>query len=157
MTTLRFALPILFALAACGGPPEAAIPIGTMPEGGSFNGVWQSPQYGEMHLCETGAQVVGRYAKDERSGTVQGTVQGDVLRFTWEEQRELVGGRPRTSTGRGYFKLVAGADGSYAVQGEWGYDTNVTGGGVWEARKLRRREPENCPGTDAGGEAGGEG
>lgn len=140
-------------LVACGGSTEAVIDVGSMPEGGTFNGVFQSAQYGEMHLCETGAQVVGRYEKDERRGTVQGTVQGDVLRFAWEESRELVGGRPRVTSGRGYFRLVAGRDGSFGLKGEWGYGTNLTGGGPWEAIKLRRRQPEDCPGADAGGDA----
>ncbi|MEM6957115.1 MAG: hypothetical protein AAF645_15605, partial [Myxococcota bacterium] len=80
-------------LTACGGG-SANLTAGAMPPGRTFQGVWQSPQYGNMHVCVTGAQVVGDFEKDERRGTIQGTVQGDLMRFQWEEQRELVVGRP---------------------------------------------------------------
>ena len=131
-------------LAACGGGGSANISIGTMPAGGSFHGVWQSPQYGEMHLCQTGAQVHGMYEKDERSGKIQGSIQGDVMRFSWEEERELVAGRPTTTRGRGYFRIVQGGDDDWYFKGEWGVDDKETGGGEWNGVRLRNREPEKC-------------
>ena len=140
---------VLLALAACGGG-SARIHIGTMPEGASFEGVWQSPQYGNMHLCQTGVQVVGDFEKDERRGRIQGTIQGDVLRFQWEERREMVAGRPQISRGRGYFRIQIGADGDQYILGEWGHDDQETGGGPWNAAKLRRRRPTRCLGTDEG-------
>ncbi len=139
----------LLVLAACGGG-SARIHIGTMPEGASFEGVWQSPQYGNMHLCQTGSQVVGDFEKDERRGRIQGTIQGDVLRFQWEERREMVVGRPQISRGRGYFRIQIGQDGDQYILGEWGHDDQETGGGPWNAAKLRRRRPTRCLSTDSG-------
>src|SRR5689334_7488938 len=93
---------LLACVAGCGGG-GVNIPQGPMPQGGSFTGVWHSPQYGEMQMVQTGNSVVGEYTKDERSGTLQGTVQGNVMRFEWSEERELVAGRPVITRGHGYF------------------------------------------------------
>lgn len=147
----------LLVLAGCGGG-RASLRIGTMPDGASYDGVWQSPQYGNMHLCQTGAQVIGDYEKDERRGRIQGTLQGDILRFQWEERREMVVGRPTTTRGRGYFRIEIGGDGDQYFRGEWGVDSDETGGGPWNGAKLRRRRPTRCAeSTPAGGTGGGTG
>jgi len=147
----------LLALAACGGGgSRASVSPGAMPAGGTFTGVWSSPQYGEMHMVQTGVQVVAEYTKDERRGRIQGTVQGDLLRFEWSERRELVAGRPITTRGRGYFRFVAGDDHQMYIVGEWGHDDNETGGGPWRAVRSPRRRPSLSSGgggTGAGGEA----
>lgn len=146
-----------FAALACGGGGGANITIGTMPQGGTYQGVWQSPQYGNMHLCQTGTSVNGDYEKDERQGSIQGTIQGDVLRFHWEERRELVSGRPTITRGRGYFKLAIGEDGDSYIRGEWGIDDQEHGGGEWNGVKLRRRSPDRClNGGSGGGDNGGD-
>ena len=46
-------------LAACGGGGggRANVTPGVMPPGETMTGVYQSPQYGEMHLVQTGVQV----------------------------------------------------------------------------------------------------
>lgn len=131
---------LLGLVAGCGG--GVPIPEGPMPEGGSYTGVWHSPQYGEMHMVQTGSNVVGEYTKDERRGTIQGTVQGNVMRFEWSEQRELVAGRPVTTRGRGYFRYQIDGSGDHIILGEWGVDNNSTGGGSWNAARDRRRQPQ---------------
>lgn len=131
------------ALAGC-GPKTAHIDIGRMPEGGTFHGVWASPQYGRMHLCMSNNTVVGEYTQDERLGMIQGRVTGDVLRFEWSEERELVVGRPTTTHGHGYFRLVVGEDGNQYLRGEWGLDDDEIGGGEWNAVKLGRERPTEC-------------
>ena len=108
-----------------------------MPEGGSWQGRWFSVQYGDMTICQTGAQIVGTYEKDSRTGTFQGTVQGDLLRFQWREEREMVVGRPNVNEGRGYFQYVIGEDTDHYDIGEWGFDNAEVGGGPWRARRLR--------------------
>ncbi len=144
MRTSRFALaPMMLALAACGGS-QHGIRTGAMPEGGTFHGVWHSPQYGEMHFCQSGARVVGEYTKDERAGAVQGDVRGDVFFFDWSEERELVMGRPTETTGHGYFRLVHGEDGKFYLDGEWGLGDAYDGGGEWRAVKLERSQPDQC-------------
>ncbi len=133
--------PILFT--ACGGGSQRAdIHPGRMPSGGTFTGVWFSPQYGEMHMRQSGAMVIAEYTKDERRGRIQGTVHGNALRFQWEEKRELLSGRPTVTHGRGYFQYVIGQDEKHYVLGEWGHDNSEIGGGPWRAYKLRNRMPE---------------
>lgn len=140
-------LAMAFCLAAltvgCGGASagRADVEPESMPPGGTFTGVWSSPQYGEMQLVQTGSHVVGRYQKNERVGRIQGTVQGDLLRFQWEEKREMVQGRPTITRGRGYFKYEIGDDGRHYAIGEWGIDNSEVGGGPWRAYKLKGREP----------------
>lgn len=129
----------LLTAVACGG--GASFTRGPMPRGGSFGGVWNSPQYGRMELVQTGREVVGEYVKNERRGRVEGRVRGNVLEFEWVEQRELVAGRPVTTRGRGYFAYAVGDDGDHYLQGEWGRDDQMTGGGPWNAVKDRRRRP----------------
>ena len=136
---------------ACGGS-GANLHAGPMPEGGNWHGQWQSPQYGEMHLCQTGQQVRGDYTKNERHGTLTGTVQGDLLRFSWEERRELVQGRPVITRGHGYFRYTIGEDTDHYFRGEWGIDDAYTGGGPWNGVRMRNRQPTRCMGS-SGGEA----
>jgi hypothetical protein len=140
----------LALVAGCGGG-GVNIPEGPMPDGGSFTGVWHSPQYGEMQLVQTGSAVVGEYTKDERHGRIQGTAQGNVLRFEWSEERELEAGHPVTTRGRGYFRSAIGDDGDHYIQGEWGNDNNVTGGGPWNAVRDRRRQPTLASDGTSGG------
>lgn len=132
----------LLAIAGCGGG-GVSIPEGPMPSGGSYTGVWHSPQYGRMEMTQTGQQVVGSYEKDERTGRIQGSVQGNVMRFEWTEEREMVAGRPVTTRGRGYFRYEIGADGDHYIRGEWGVDSNQTGGGEWNAVRDRRARPSS--------------
>ena len=140
---LAVALGVVFA---CGGSQKPK--AGTLPKGATFYGVWESPQYGNMHLCQSGNQVVGDYVKHERAGRIQGNVEGDLLIFQWEDRRELVAGKPQVRRGRGYFRIQIGEDGDQYIQGEWGMDDDLTGGGPWNAVKLRRGEPDRCTGAD---------
>ncbi len=145
----------LALVAGCGGG-GANIPQGPMPQGGSYTGVWHSPQYGEMQLVQTGSSVVGEYTKDERTGRIQGTLQGNVLRFEWSEERELVAGHPVTTRGRGYFTYAVGDDGDHYITGRWGNDSNMTDGGPWNAVRDRRRQPQLSTGEGgSGGDSGG--
>lgn len=140
VTSLLFAL----SLAACGGSSgrTASVSAGPMPTGGSFTGVWHSPQYGEMHLVQTNTTVIGEYEKDHRKGRLQGGVKGNVLRFYWEEERELVQGRSSKTNGRGYFVYEIGDDKRHYIRGEWGIDHDEIGGGTWNAYRLQNRTPE---------------
>lgn len=144
---------LLLTLApGCGGDGirHASVSPGPMPAGQTFTGVWHSPQYGEMHMVQTGSQVVGEYTQDERHGRIQGTAQGDLMRFEWSDERELVMGRPTTTRGHGYFQFQVGGDGDSYIVGEWGHDQNETGGGPWRAARDRRRQP-HLGGATSGG------
>jgi hypothetical protein len=172
MRTNRWVGVLLAFVAGCGGG-GVNIPEGPMPQGGSYTGVWHSPQYGEMHMVQTGSSVVGEYTKDERSGTIQGTVQGNVMRFEWSEERELVAGRPVITRGRGFFRYSIDAAGDHVIQGRWGVDRDNNSGGEWNAARDRRRQPrlqgdnrtqegeapveefDTAGGGDSGGDSGG--
>jgi hypothetical protein len=137
---------LLGAVLGCGGSQKPK--PGPLPQGATFYGVWESPQYGNMHLCQSGDQVIGDYAKHERAGRIQGSVDGDLLIFQWEDRRELVEGKPQIRRGRGYFRIEIGEDGDQYIRGEWGMGDDLSGGGPWNAVKLRRGEPDRCTGVD---------
>lgn len=141
---------LALSVPGCGGAGGGNISAGQMPSGGSWHGQWQSPQYGNMHLCVTGAQVMGDFENNERRGSIQGTIQGDLLRFTWEQRHELVIGRPTVTSGRGYFRYQVGEDNDHYFRGEWGHDDAVTGGGPWNGVRMRNRDPERCLRTSGG-------
>lgn len=138
----------------CGGA-GVDIPEGPMPDGGSFTGVWHSPQYGRMQMVQTGSNVVGEYTKDERAGRIQGTARGNVLRFEWSEERELVAGRPVVTRGRGFFRYSIDGAGDHIIQGRWGVDDDESGGGEWNAARDRRARPE-LSNQGEGGTSGGD-
>lgn len=130
------------ALLACGGGSgsRANVTTGPMPEGGTFSGVWFSPQYGRLDMVQTGASIVGEYTKDERRGRIEGTASGNVLRFQWTESRELIQGRPTITRGRGYWQYVVDGN-EVKLIGEWGHENDETGGGPWNAVRSGRLRP----------------
>src|SRR5688572_5949380 len=147
----------LLAVAGCGsGGSRANVEVGSMPQNGSFTGVYFSPQYGEMQMVQNGSTVIGEYTKDERRGRIQGTVNGNVLRFEWSERRELIQGRPTVNRGRGYFRYLVDNNGDHVIVGEWGHDDDETGGGPWRAAKSRTRQPQLSTDTTGGDDGSGE-
>jgi hypothetical protein len=127
---------------ACGGAAPG-LRAGSMPDGGSFTGVWFSPQYGEMHMEQNGATVIGKFSKEEKKGRIQGTVDGDLLRFEWTQQRELIVGRASESKGHGYFRVsMDAAENAWKIDGRWGVDDSETNGGPWTAIRARNRRPD---------------
>jgi len=158
LTLSGVALCLSWMLLACGGGAHrASVRAGTMPDGGTFTGVWFSPQYGEMHMIQNGATVVGRYQKEERTGRIQGGVEGDIMRFEWTEKRELITGHPSSTKGRGYFRVVKDdQEDTWKLMGEWGNDTYETGGGPWNAVKSKTRRPDvDGQGDGSGSESSG--
>lgn len=129
-------------VAGCGGSggSRASVTAGNMPQGGTFSGVWFSPQYGRLDMVQTGASIVGEYTKDERHGRIEGTAQGDLMRFQWTESRELIIGRPTITRGRGYFRYVVDGN-EVKLVGEWGHENNEIGGGPWNAVRSGRLRP----------------
>jgi hypothetical protein len=137
-------------LAACGSHGVRGVHAGVPPEGATFQGVWLSPQYGEMTLCVTGRHAMGTYEKNERSGRIRGEIEGDILWFNWEESRTYVPGSPVEVSGRGYFRLSLNEDNDSVLTGEWGMDNDRTGGGPWTALRRRRQPPDTCSGSRGG-------
>lgn len=135
---------VVYLLAACGGSAQMAdVKAGPMPAEGSFTGVYFSPQYGEMHMVQNGSAVVGKYKKDERSGSLQGEADGDVMRFEWKEMKAMVSNRPQETVGHGYFRyMVDPANGDHVLKGRWGLNDSDMDGGEWNAYKSRKLEPD---------------
>lgn len=134
----------------CGSSvPE--IKAGNMPEGGNYTGVYFSQQYGEMNLIQNGANVVGEYSSEMRSGKIQGEVQGDLLRFEWIEAKAMVSNRAQSTKGKGYFRyLVDSSNGQHVLKGEWGLGDQEMGGGPWNAYKQKGKEPKLSRDTQGG-------
>lgn len=155
MTSACWAVALAVGLTAVGcGGGSASVSAGPMPSEGSFTGVYFSPQYGEMHMIQNGSSVIGEYKKDERSGRIQGSADGDLMRFEWTERRAMVSNRPTVTQGRGYFKYsIGGSNNEHSLTGEWGLDDNEAGGGPWTAVKSKRREPRLS--SDSDGSSGG--
>ncbi|MCA9565169.1 MAG: hypothetical protein KC561_16845, partial [Myxococcales bacterium] len=74
-------------------------------EAASFTGFWDTT-YGLLELQQTGTSVVGSYSYGGGS-TVQGTVEGNRLTFTYMEP---------TATGEGWFELSPTGD---RISGQW--------------------------------------
>jgi hypothetical protein len=140
---LSFVCATLGLFAGACGTTAPALRAGPMPAGGSFTGVWFSPQYGEMHLVQNGATVIGRYAKEEKVGRIQGSVEGDLLRFEWTQKRELIVGRATESKGHGYFRVAMDeGEKAWKLDGRWGNDDSEINGGPWTAIRARNRQPD---------------
>lgn len=132
----------LCAMVACGGTSTTRRPKPkSLPSGGNYEAVWFSPQFGELNLIRSATRLVGTYKKDERFGRVRGKPTGNLFRYTWEEQRELVGGKPVTLKGHGYFEYLTGDDGRHYLVGRWGNGERDDDGGEWRAYKLEGRKP----------------
>jgi hypothetical protein len=142
----------LFAwlLLACGsGKPE--IVAGNMPAGGTFTGVYHSPQYGEMNLIQNGNNVVGEFKQEMRSGKIQGEIAGDLLHFEWVEKKAMVSNRAQQSRGHGYFRYeIDKANGDNVLKGEWGLGESESGGGPWNAYKSKGKEPHLSEASSGG-------
>jgi hypothetical protein len=142
-SAFRFGIAIGWLVIGCGGGSTVNIDPGTMPENGTYTGVYFSPQYGEMHLVQNGSAVVGKYKKDERSGKIQGEAEGDVLRFEWTEYKAMVSNRPQETRGHGYFRyMIDASNGDHILKGRWGLNDENSTGGEWNAYKSRSREPD---------------
>lgn len=131
---------MLWTIGCGSGPKKATVEPRPMPKGGTFTGVWFSPQYGRMDLVQSGRSVIGQYTKDERQGRIEGVARGNLLRFKWFEKREMIIGRPTEVRGRGYFRYREDQDGAKIV-GEWGHDADELGGGPWNAARSKTLRP----------------
>ena len=156
---------VLVATGACSGSTQvrttyryaandpltsAAIDVrpGPMPASESFSGSFHSQQIGEVFIDQTGDAVVGTYAYDRASchatGRIEGTAQGNFMRFTWTESQRACG-RIAPLTGRGYFLFWVDSASNGRVNGEWGVGANDSGGGPWALFRDRVRRPAPPP------------
>jgi hypothetical protein len=96
---------------------------------GSYTSNW-----GPVKLEQHGAHVTGEYVFD--GGKLDGTMDGNLLRFTWRE---------RAGTGHGVFAVASDGE----LIGTWGAGPDDLGGGGWRlvpaAAQTARVEPTPRP------------
>jgi hypothetical protein len=125
-------------LVGCGGSSaNGSFTPGPLPHGADWTGVYFS-DWGRMELTRTGDSVVGTFTSDTKRGHLSGTVNGDILHFTWSQEDNTIIGRPRTITGSGVFQYYI-EDDEHHLRGTWGYEGAVEGGGTWDAVRGRGR------------------
>lgn len=110
------------------GEPPVTKPIADV------SGTFES-DYGDFHVRQTGTALIGCYEHDE--GLLSGTVEGHVMKLTWQEA-----GGPDD---RGPAVMVFAGDGQ-GFRGHWWYQNGAAGtaAGVWNGRK-KSNEVGTCP------------
>ena len=117
------------AAVGCGGGTPAKfgnIKAGELPAGETWVGVYYNPVYGYLHWSSDGDNVVGRWKRTDSShwGELSGTVEGNVLHFTWKEHQYGAVGPSADIKGSGVFVYKMGGraartlpelDGQYAL------------------------------------------
>ena len=144
---------VVFAFGCGGAQKQTSVEISPrpMPEGGNFDGVFQSPAYGRMEFTVQGANVVCLYEGERHYGKIEGTINGDVLNFTWTQWKQDLQGKERSATGHGYFRYVVDEEKTstsvkkvHKLVGEWGYDAD-NAGNPWKAVRLERAKKQLKP------------
>ena len=146
--SLSLLLSVAATLVACGpGGPEvkhAKLTPGSLPEGGEWNGVYFSTQFGYLHLVSDNKSANGawRTAAGDAWGEMAGECQGDLLKYEWTERKIGAIGADATKKGHGYFRYTIPKQGEAAkIVGEWGLGESDAGN-PWEAVKQIRMEPK---------------
>lgn len=133
-------LMVLFVLVSSCGPKTKIPDSQPLPAGQSWAGVWYSTQFEHMYLRQTGESVNGIYTY-KFGGTMEGTANGNLLKFTWVEPGDKNEAR-RQVKGKGWLQMVREGD-LIKLKGEWGYNDAMSGGGVWEAEYVRTMDSED--------------
>jgi hypothetical protein len=134
-------------LVACGGGPAGKfgnIKAGEMPPGEEWTGVYYNPVYGYMHLIEQqdGSGIVGKWKRTDGShwGELSGTVEGNVMQYTWKEHEYGAVGVNGNSKGNGVFVYKMGEaapelNGQYSLE-----DSDQVG--QWHCVKQKNMKPD---------------
>ncbi len=130
---------------ACGGAQKAmTLSSGPMPEGGNFDGVYQS-DFGWLELTVSGDVVHGLYEDEKHSGKLEGKIDGSLLHFSWTQWTEDMQGRTREISGHGTFKYVMEKVETsfkpktvHRLKGIWGYGNDPMVN-IWNAYRLSNR------------------
>jgi hypothetical protein len=130
-------VPIFLSLAAATAHAQPA-PVATaaaVDVSGTYASTW-----GPMTLHQDGNHVTGSYAY--HGGTIDGTLDGDTLRFAWQEDN---------GSGRG--ELVRASDGGFV--GSWGTGADDHSGGLWRLTPASAAEPSTEVASTAAPDDGG--
>lgn len=143
-------------MSACNSTPAAKlanVKAGEMPQGEEWTGVYYSTVFGNLHLIEEGNGIVGRWQRVTKShwGSLEGTRDGNLFRYTWKEHQYGQVGPQSVTSGKGYFVFKIGPNGTPEIHGEYG-TSNDEVGSAWDAIKQVGKKPNF---DDIKGELGG--
>jgi len=152
MTKLAVLLAMMLAATlslGCGpGKPPAKtanVTAGSMPDGGEWSGVYYSPLFGYLHVEASGDRVKGRWLRPRKDqwGELEGTADGNLLKFEWSEYIDGLVGPNSKKSGKGYFvySRPEGDNVDDVIKGELGRGDDEVGT-PWDAVKQRNVEPD---------------
>jgi len=134
-------------VAACGsggGAKFANVKAGEMPSGESWVGVYYNPVYGYLHMIEQDGNIVGRWRRTDGGhwGELSGTVQGNVMHFTWTEHKVGGVGPSADSKGSGVFVYTMGQNDIPELGGQYALDDSDSPPGDWHCVKQKGMKPD---------------
>jgi hypothetical protein len=118
---------VAVAALGCAGAHTAKfgnIAAGEMPASESWVGVYYNPVYGYLHMIEQDGNIVGRWKRTDSShwGELSGTVEGNVMHFTWKEHKYGAVGPSADSHGSGIFVYKMGQNDIPELTGKYALD-----------------------------------
>lgn len=153
-------------LAGCSGKGSdsaaSAPKAGSMPSGETWTGVYFHPVFGYLHLVENGTNIVGRWKRADESawGELEGTVEGNIIRYKWVEHKIGLVGAASSSKGKGWFQYQAAKEekGSAEIDGKFGLEDGPEDAD-WHSVKQQRMTPnlDSINGDTAGAPSAGGG
>jgi hypothetical protein len=136
---------------------------GAMPSGEMFSGFYRSQLMGDINMQQTGDAVVADYEYDRAQchvlGHLEGTVEGNLLRFSWREDKRACGFQTPI-LGRGFMLYEVSQEGEVRrghLYGEIGLNDSDRGDGTLVAVKVPDREPVLRSQQSSGGDGSGTG
>lgn len=144
LITVALALAATTFATGCGESKPSAktanITPGSMPDGGEWDGVYYDMLFGNLHLKASGNLVKGKWQRPRKGqwGQLTGNIDGNVMRFDWEEFVDGLVGPNSKKKGKGYFvyKRPEGDNVDDIIEGEIGKGLNEVGT-EWRAIKQR--------------------
>ena len=144
--SLFFPIVLALAAAACSSAPQPKVvnpKAGPLPEGGDWAGVYYDQVWGYLHLLADGDSVNGawRTTSGDAYGELHGEIDGNLLKFAWQERKIGAVGADASRKGSGYFVYSIPKEGeAHEIIGEWGLgDENA--GNAWRAVKQKNMVP----------------
>ena len=153
-------------LAGCSGKgsntASSSPKAGEMPSEESWSGVYFHQVFGYLHLVENGTNIVGRWKRADESawGELEGTIEGNLVRYKWTEHKIGLVGAAADRKGSGWFQYLPAKEekGSAELNGMFGLDDGPQDAD-WHCVKQQRMTPnlDSINGDPAGAPAAGGG
>jgi len=123
MRTVALVAASALAILTVARPSEARAPMPCAVRANvDLTGRYDS-KFGQVRLEQSGRRIVGTYDYD--GGRLEGTIDGNVIRFAWTE---------RSGAGRGVWVVASTSQ----LIGTWGTGDDDIGGGGWTLTPVAR-------------------